>query len=137
MVQIKNRQGLQEIVQTQPEAKFADIPLAVIQNRYSASAAEVLASSLQENGRAKVYGETSYGKGSIQSIVPLNDNEAVKLTVAHYYSGQGKKIDGIGVTPDYPLTDGEIYWQEQVIKSVTTLPRPLLYRLRTPTAQAF
>ena len=137
VVQIKNRQGLQEIVQTQPEAKFADIPLAVIQNRYSASAAEVLASSLQENGRAKVYGETSYGKGSIQSIVPLNDNEAVKLTVAHYYSGQGKKIDGIGVTPDYPLTDGEIYWQEQVIKSVTTLPRPLLYRLRTPTAQAF
>lgn len=137
VAQVKGRQGLQEIIQTQAEAKLATIPLAVIQNRFSASAAEVLASSLQENGRAKIYGETSYGKGSIQSIIPINDNEAVKLTVAHYYSGQGKKIDGVGVKPDYPLTEAETLWQAQVTEVMLTQPRPRLYRLRLPTAQAF
>lgn len=134
VAQVKNRQGLQEVIKTRANAQFANVPLAVLQNRYSASAAEVLAMSLQENQRARIYGETSYGKGSIQSIVPINDNEAVKLTVAHYYSGSGKKIDGVGVTADVNLTDSELNWQNEVIQSLLLSPLSIRYQLQ-PNAQ--
>lgn len=138
VVQIKNRQGIQEVMRTHGTAQFADLPLVVLQNRYSASAAEVLASALQNNQRAKVYGETSYGKGSIQSIVPINDNEAVKLTVAHYYSSKGEKIDGVGVKPDVTLTGAETSWQDQVLADLQTIKRSNQFLLKpTPTPQSF
>lgn len=138
VVQIKNRQGIQEVMRTHGTAQFADLPLVVLQNRYSASAAEVLASTLQNNQRAKVYGETSYGKGSIQSIVPINDNEAVKLTVAHYYSSKGEKIDGVGVKPDVTLTGAETGWQDQVLADLQTIKRSNQFLLKpTPTPQSF
>lgn len=130
VVQVHNRQGLQEIVKTRATPRLATIPLVVLQNRYSASASEVLASSLQENGRAKIFGETSYGKGSIQSVIPLIANDAVKLTVAHYYSGNGKKIDGIGVTPDTFLAGGELTWEDQAINYMLLQPRPTRYILK-------
>ena len=138
VVQIKNRQGIQEVMRTHGTAQFADLPLVVLQNRYSASAAEVLASALQNNQRAKVYGETSYGKGSIQSIVPINDNEAIKLTVAHYYSRKGEKIDGVGVKPDVTLTGAESSWQDQVLADLQTTKRSNQFLLKpTPTPQSF
>ena len=138
VVQIKNRQGIQEVMRTHGTAQFADLPLVVLQNRYSASAAEVLASALQNNQRAKVYGETSYGKGSIQSIVPINDNEAVKLTVAHYYSSKGEKIDGVGVKPDVTLTGAETSWQDQVLADLQTIKRSNQFLLKpTPPPQSF
>lgn len=138
VAQIKNRQGIQEVIRTHGKAQFADLPLAVLQNRYSASAAEVLASALQNNQRAKVYGETSYGKGSIQSIVPINDNEAVKLTVAHYYSSKGEKIDGVGVKPDVTLTGAETGWLDQVLADLQTTKRSYQFLLKpTPTPQSF
>ena len=138
VVQIKNLQGIQEVMRTHGTAQFADLPLVVLQNRYSASAAEVLASALQNNQRAKVYGETSYGKGSIQSIVPINDNEAVKLTVAHYYSSKGEKIDGVGVKPDVTLTGAETSWQDQVLADLQTIKRSNQFLLKpTPTPQSF
>lgn len=138
VVQIKNRQGIQEVMRTHGKAQFADLPLVVLQNRYSASAAEVLASALQNNQRAKVYGETSYGKGSIQSIIPINDNEAVKLTVAHYYSSKGEKIDGVGVKPDVALTGAETSWQDQVLADLQTTKRSNQFLLKpTPTPQSF
>lgn len=138
LVEIKNRQGIQEVMRTHGKAQFADLPLVVLQNRYSASAAEVLASALQNNQRAKVYGETSYGKGSIQSIVPINDSEAVKLTVAHYYSSKGEKIDGVGVKPDVTLTGAETSWQDQVLADLQTTKRSNQFLLKpTPTPQSF
>lgn len=138
VAQIKNRQGIQEVMRTHGKAQFADLPLVVLQNRYSASAAEVLASALQNNQRAKVYGETSYGKGSIQSIVPINDSEAVKLTVAHYYSSKGEKIDGVGVKPDVVLTGAETGWLDQVLADLQTTKRSYQFLLKpTPTPQSF
>ena len=138
VVEIKNRQGIQEVMRTHGKAQFADLPLVVLQNRYSASAAEVLASALQNNQRAKVYGETSYGKGSIQSIVPINDSEAVKLTVAHYYSSKGEKIDGVGVKPDVTLTGAETSWQDKVLADLQTTKRSNQFLLKpTPTPQSF
>lgn len=133
LVQIRNRDGLQEIMHTYVNARLKNVPLAVLQNRYSASASEVLASSLQENKRAKIYGETSYGKGSIQSIMPINEMEAVKLTVAHYYSATGKKIDGVGVKADYQLTGNENHWENQVLAMMTQQTDPVYYRLDAPS----
>lgn len=130
VVQVHNRQGIQEIVKTHGKPRLATLPIVILQNRYSASASEVLASSLQENNRAKILGETSYGKGSIQTVVPLMDNDALKLTVAHYYSGKGKKIDGIGIKPDVELTDNELTWEEQAVSYLIAQPRPNSYIFR-------
>lgn len=130
LVQVHDRNGIQEIVTTHGKAQLPNVPLVVLQNRYSASASEVLAISLQENNRAKILGETSYGKGSIQSVVPLLDKDAVKLTVAHYFSGKGKKIDGIGVTPDMPLSGGELTWENQGLAYIMMQSRPTRYLLK-------
>lgn len=136
VVQVHGRQGIQEIIKTRATPRLVNVPLVVLQNRYSASASEVLASSLQENGRAKILGETSYGKGSIQSVIPLMTNDAVKLTVAHYYSGKGKKIDGVGIVPDFHLVGGELTWEDQVlnyvISQVLSQPQATRYILQNP-----
>lgn len=134
LVQVKNRDGLQEVMHTYSTARLKDVPLVVIQNRYSASASEVLASSLQENQRAKIYGETSYGKGSIQSIIPINDSEAIKLTVAHYFSATGKKIDGVGVKADYQLVGDENHWEEKVVANLQQQANPVYYQLNPPSS---
>ena len=75
----------------------------------------MLASSLQAEKRATIVGEVSYGKGSVQSVIPLNDEQAVKLTVAYYLTASGKKIDEIGVEPDNVLSGAESTWQRQAM----------------------
>ena len=115
VVQVKGRQSESRTLSTQGAALLDTMPVVVLQNRYSASAAEVLASSLQAQKRATILGEVSYGKGSVQSVIPLNDVQAVKLTVAHYMTASGKKIDGVGVAPDVTLTGSESTWEQQAL----------------------
>lgn len=115
VVQVKSRTSKLRTLSTQGEALLKALPVVVLQNRYSASAAEVLASSLQTQKRATIVGEVSYGKGSVQSVIPLNDEQAVKLTVAHYLTATGKKIDKIGVEPDVILTTDERTWEQQAL----------------------
>ena len=115
VVQVKGRQSDSRTLSTQGAALLDTMPVVVLQNRYSASAAEVLASSLQAQKRATILGEVSYGKGSVQSVIPLNDEQAVKLTVAHYMTASGKKIDGVGVAPDVTLTGNESTWEQQAL----------------------
>ncbi len=103
VVQVENRQGEIQILSTHGKAYLADIPVMILQNRYSASASEVLASSLQYNKRATIIGETSYGKGTVQSVIPIDNGQAVKLTVADYLRPNGSQIDGQGVRPDITL----------------------------------
>ncbi len=79
---------------------FESIPLVVLVNHRSASASEIVAGALQDHGRAIVFGTRTYGKGSIQTILPLGDGAALKLTTAHYYTPSGRSIDKQGVTPD-------------------------------------
>ncbi len=113
VVQIKSRQSALRTLSTRGTALLEPLPVVVLQNRYSASAAEVLASSLQTQKRATILGEVSYGKGSVQSVIPLNDEQAVKLTVAHYLTAKGAKIDGIGVKPDINLSASDVDWEQQ------------------------
>ncbi len=100
VTQVQNRQGIERVMETQGSPLFESLPLIILQNRYSASASEVLASSLQTQNRALVVGETSYGKGSVQSVIPLDHNQGIKLTTAHYLTAKGVKIDGVGVIAD-------------------------------------
>ena len=115
VVQIKSRQADSRTLSTRGAALLEALPVVVLQNRYSASAAEVLTSSLQAQKRGTVLGEVSYGKGSVQSVIPLNDEQAVKLTVANYMTASGKKIDGIGVEPDIALSGSESTWEQQAL----------------------
>lgn len=115
VVQVKSRQEPLQVLSTKGTALLKPLPVVILQNRYSASAAEVLASSLQTQKRALVVGEVSYGKGSVQSVIPLNDEHAVKLTVAHYLTATGKKIDNIGVQPDVLLSGSESDWERQAL----------------------
>jgi len=80
-------------------------PLSVLVNRGTASAAEVLAGALHDNGRAIVLGERTFGKGLIQTVVPLSDGSAVAVTVARYQTPSGEDINKRGITPDAALPE--------------------------------
>jgi len=90
-------------------AKKGDIingkTLLVLINYGSASAAEIVAGALKDHKRAIVIGENSYGKGSVQSIIPLNNNGAIRLTISKYYLPSGKSISGTGITPDIEVEE--------------------------------
>lgn len=77
-----------------------DKPLTILVNGYSASASEIMASSLHDSGRATLVGTKTYGKGSVQSIRELSFGGAIKYTIAHYLTAGGSDIDGVGITPD-------------------------------------
>jgi len=79
---------------------YKHIPIVVLVNGGSASASEIVSGSLQDHKRAVIVGETTFGKGSVQAIIPVNKNEAVRLTVARYYLPSGRTIQAKGVVPD-------------------------------------
>jgi len=89
--------------------ELKDVPIVVLANLGSASAAEIVTGCLQDLHRAVVLGEKTFGKGSVQTIFPLDDGSALKLTVAKYYTPSHKVIHQHGITPDVlvPLTDAE------------------------------
>lgn len=76
------------------------IPMAVLVNENSASAAEIFAGAVQDYGKGKIIGTQTYGKGIVQTIQPLTDGSAIKYTIAKYYTPKGQDIQGNGVTPD-------------------------------------
>ena len=80
-------------------------PLIVLINNGSASAAEIVAGALQDQKRAILVGETTYGKGSVQSIIPLRNSGAIRLTVSKYYLPSGKSISEVGVVPDIKVEE--------------------------------
>tara|TARA_Y100000741_G_scaffold340202_1_gene301595 strand:- start:1942 stop:2862 length:921 start_codon:yes stop_codon:yes gene_type:complete len=90
-------------------AKKGDITdgktLVVLINYGSASASEIVAGALKDHKRAIIIGENSYGKGSVQSIIPLRNKGAIRLTIAKYYLPSGKSISEVGVTPDIEIIE--------------------------------
>ena len=80
--------------------------LIVLINYGSASASEIVAGALKDHKRAIILGENSYGKGSVQSIIPLKNRGALRLTIAKYYLPSGKSISDVGVTPDIEIVEG-------------------------------
>ncbi|MBQ3442245.1 MAG: S41 family peptidase [Selenomonadaceae bacterium] len=95
------RDGSKEVYTSDlPAAKF---PIVVLLDGNSASAAELLSGALQDTKAAIVVGETSYGKGSVQTLIPMAHNDGLKLTIARYYTPNGKCIDGLGISPDVEI----------------------------------
>ena len=81
------------------------MPLIVLINYGSASASEIVAGALKDHKRAILIGENSYGKGSVQSIIPLRNNGAIRLTISKYYLPSGKSISEVGVIPDFEIEE--------------------------------
>jgi carboxyl-terminal processing protease len=83
-----------------PEEKKWDCPIVILINGGTASAAEIVTGALRDNKRAIVLGTKSFGKGSVQTIIPMRENTALRLTTARYYTPNGTSIHGVGIVPD-------------------------------------
>ncbi len=87
-------------------AEIKNVPMVVLVNSGSASASEIVAGALQDHKRAVIMGTQTFGKGSVQTILPLGNNTAIKLTTARYYTPNGRSIQAKGIVPDIILDDG-------------------------------
>jgi len=124
IVTVKGRSGDQEKTSTYKAQKggYTEIPLVVLINEFSASASELAAGALKENGRATLVGETSFGKGTVQTIQELSNGAGLKFTTAKYLLPSGRSIDGIGIKPDVKVElDMEAEEDLQLKKAVEIL----------------
>ena len=101
--------GVKEVFRAETEGDAVDIPLAVLVNEYTASAAEVVAAALQANNRAPLIGTPTFGKGSVQLVFELSDQSSLHVTASRWQTPQGITLDFHGLQPDIPVTidDGE------------------------------
>lgn len=87
-------------------ADLKTVPMVVLINAGSASASEIVAGALQDHKRAKLVGVRTFGKGSVQTIMPMNNGAAIKLTTARYFTPNGRSIQAKGIEPDFYVEDG-------------------------------
>ncbi len=97
-----------EIYKANPAKFMTNLPIVVLINGGTASAAEITSGALQDHKRAIIIGQKSFGKGSVQVVLPIAKDQAVKLTIARYYLPSGRTIQNIGITPDVEVKPGEI-----------------------------
>lgn len=92
-----------------------EMPLAVLVNENSASASEIFAGAVQDYGTGTIVGTTTYGKGVVQELLPLNDGSAIKLTISNYFTPKGNSIQEVGIRPDVEVKlDPELLSKEEI-----------------------
>lgn len=120
----KNREGKKDEWLAKSKDQMDELPMIILVNEGSASASEIVAGALQDWGRAVIVGTTSFGKGSVQTILPLGDGSGLRLTTAKYYTPKGRSIQSTGITPDIvvklpaPAKDGKPVEKEAEIKAL-------------------
>ncbi|MCK5850253.1 MAG: S41 family peptidase [Kiritimatiellae bacterium] len=117
IVTTKGRLGKKEIIKNTAQGRYhyLGFPMAVLVNSGSASASEIVAGALQDNKRAVLVGTTTYGKGSVQSIIPLEADKkasAIRITTARYYTPSDREIHGKGIEPDIPVSITPSEWRD-------------------------
>jgi carboxyl-terminal processing protease len=105
VVSVKDARGTKTVHRA--EAGSIKLPMVVLVNGNSASASEILAGALKDNKRAVLVGEKTFGKGLVQTVFPLRDGSALKLTTQKYFTPDGTDINKIGITPDYVVKNSE------------------------------
>ena len=116
IVYTKDKTGKEE--RETSDTNCLDIPMVVLQNGNSASASEIFAGAIKDYGAGKIVGTQSFGKGIVQTILPLPDGTAVKITVSKYYTPSGENIHGKGITPDVEMVQDESTEEdEQLLKA--------------------
>jgi carboxyl-terminal processing protease len=121
----------------QKDGTWLDFPVVVLVNGGSASASEIVAGALQDHKRAIVLGTKTFGKGSVQTILPLDDNSALRLTTARYFTPKGRSIQATGIVPDIiveatPLVDGKPDERKRPSVREENLPGHLLNPQQAP-----
>jgi carboxyl-terminal processing protease len=124
----------------QKDASSMDFPLVVLVNGGSASASEIVAGALQDHKRAVVLGTKTFGKGSVQTILPLDDNSALRLTTARYFTPKGRSIQATGIVPDIivestPQQEGMLDDRKRPSLREENLPGHLQNQQENPTPQ--
>ena len=97
-----------KVYKASSSATITHMPMVVLVNGGSASASEIVSGALQDHKRAVLVGEKTFGKGSVQVVLPITEKEALKLTIARYYLPSGRTIQAVGVTPDITVLPGEV-----------------------------
>ncbi len=132
----KGRQKNQDLEFFSGDNDFYRMPMAVLINEGSASGSEIVAGALQDYKRAVIIGKKSFGKGSVQTIIPLDDGSALRLTTAHYFTPSGKIIQGQGIMPDISVeekkeTPAEKTAEETGEVEEATKPEPAVFDYKT------
>jgi carboxyl-terminal processing protease len=112
--------------EARPGQWLPGVPMLVLVDRGTASASEVFAGALQDHGRAVIVGERSFGKGSVQSVLPLRNGGGIKLTTARYYTPSGRSIQAEGIAPDVVYESGGVAGANSGRKREADLERHLL-----------
>ena len=99
IITTKDNKNREEITKSKDDKSF-DLPIVILSNKNTASASEILIGALKDNGRAKIVGTKTYGKGVIQTVITLSDGSGIKVTTAEYYTPSGEAINKIGIKPD-------------------------------------
>lgn len=108
IVYTENRAGLRR--EYKSGFMKVDLPIAVLTNGGSASASEILAGAIQDSNSGVIVGETTFGKGVVQSVIPLEDGTGIKLTTSQYFTPNGRNIHGIGIEPDVMIEMPDSYY---------------------------
>lgn len=107
IILITKDKNAKEEIEKSTKKPIINMPIIVLVNGYSASASEIFAGALKDNGKATIVGEKTYGKGVIQELLTLSDGTGIKVTVEEYYTPNRNKINGIGIAPDVEVSATE------------------------------